>query len=143
VPRPLALAAAFALAAAAAVLVALWLAAMLALITLVVASLATVYVTVGAAGVRATAALGWPGVTIPLAEITAGRAIDLRPRTWGGWGYRGSLRLAGRAAWVLRRGEALELTLTGDRRFAVTVDDAATAAEVLATYVVAPTGSAQ
>jgi hypothetical protein len=35
------------------------------------------------------------------------------------------------SAIVLRRGEALELTFRGGRRFAVTVDDAATGAALL------------
>jgi hypothetical protein len=80
-------------------------------------------------------------VTHPITTIASGRAIDLRPRDWGGWGYRGSLRLAGRAGWVLRAGEALELTLTDGRRFAVTVDGAAGAAEVLASLLAAPATS--
>ena len=45
-----------------------------------------------------------------------------------GWGYRGSLRLFGRAAVVVRRGERLELSLMGEQSFVVTVDGSATAA---------------
>ncbi len=73
----------------------------------------------------------WPRVSFPLATIETARAEVLAPREWGGWGYRGSLRLARRAAWVLRSGEALVLDLDGDRRFAVTVDGAPEAASVI------------
>lgn len=73
----------------------------------------------------------WLRVRFPLGVVTSARAIDLRPTSWGGWGYRGSVRLVGRAAWVLRAGPALELELVGGQRFAVTVDDADEAAAVL------------
>jgi hypothetical protein len=43
----------------------------------------------------------------------------------GGWGYRGSLKLFRRAAVVTRLGEALQVDLTGARRFCVSVDDPA------------------
>jgi hypothetical protein len=75
--------------------------------------------------------LHWPRVRIPLHRIAAGSAIDLRPTAWGGWGYRGSLRLLGRAAWVLRSGEGLEVELRDGTRFAVSVDNADQAAAVL------------
>ncbi len=75
--------------------------------------------------------LPWPTTTIALAEIRRADAIDLRPTEWGGWGYRGSRRAMGRAAIVLRRGAAIRLDLADGSTFAVTVDDAATAAGVL------------
>jgi hypothetical protein len=40
----------------------------------------------------------------------------------GGWGYRGSLKLLRQAAVVTRGGDALDVRLTGKRRFIVTVD---------------------
>jgi Domain of unknown function (DUF1648) len=115
----------------AAVVGALWLVATCALVALAVLLVGAVHVTIGVQGVRVASPVGWPAVTVPLDQITAARAIDLRPVDWGGWGYRGSLRLAGRAAWVVRRGEALELRLAGDRAFAVTVDGAVEAAAVV------------
>lgn len=75
--------------------------------------------------------LGWPRVAIPIAAVEAVSAVDVRPLTAGGWGYRGSLRLFRRAAWVLRRGPGLELALAGGRRFTVTVDDADAGAAAL------------
>lgn len=43
----------------------------------------------------------------------------------GGWGYRGSLTLFRRASLATRRGDALDVSLTRQRRFIVTVDDPA------------------
>lgn len=102
---------------------------------LIMVSFMSLDVAVSDQGVRVRAgALHWPRVELPLVEIEAARAVDCKPLHWGyasGWGYRGSLRLLGKAAWVLRGGDALELDLTGDRRFLVTVDDADEAAAVL------------
>ena len=73
-------------------------------------------------------AFAWPGfvrVRIPLAEIERLEYVpDLRPVRYGGWGYRGSLRVLKKAAVVLRRGPGVIFALTGDRRYIVTVDDA-------------------
>lgn len=113
----------------------------------------SVTVTVSDAGVRVRAgALRWPGVTLPLAEIEAARHVeDFNPMRDGarlssaegargtrflnlggvGWGYRGSLRLFGAAAWVLGRGPALELDLVDGKRFIVTVDGAEQAAALV------------
>jgi hypothetical protein len=95
----------------------------------------SVDVSVSEHGVRVRAgAVHWPRVQLDLAEIEAAHAVDWKPLQWNlvsGWGYRGSLRLFRKAAWVLRSGPALELDLTGERRFVVTVDDAEEAAAVL------------
>jgi hypothetical protein len=56
-------------------------------------------------------------------EILAAQSLHLSFMEMGGWGYRGSLRFLKYAALATRRGEALELTLTGHRRFIVTVDN--------------------
>jgi hypothetical protein len=55
-------------------------------------------------------------------EILAAKCEPLSPLKSGGWGYRGSLRFFKRAALVTRRGDALVLSLTGERTFYVTVD---------------------
>ena len=71
---------------------------------------------------------GIPVKKYKLENIESARAIDLEPAAWGGWGWRASPN-----GWaiVLRRGDALEITLRGGRKFAVTVDDAATGAALL------------
>jgi hypothetical protein len=71
---------------------------------------------------------GIPVRRIRIAKISSARAIDLEPAEWGGWGWRASPH---GSAIVLRRGEALELTFRGGRRFAVTVDDAETGAALV------------
>jgi hypothetical protein len=80
-------------------------------------------------------AFAWPGwvrVRIPLSDIERLEYVpDLRPVRYGGWGYRGSLRLLKKAAVILRRGPGVIFALTGDRRYVVTVDDAETLAEVV------------
>ena len=91
-------------------------------------------VRIGPAGLLVRSRAGWPRIEIPVADIVAARAIEVDPfAEFGGWGVRHGLD--GRSGVVLRRGEALEVTRTGGRRFVVTVDDAATAAGVLATAV--------
>lgn len=65
---------------------------------------------------------------IALERISAARATHLEPMDHGGWGYRGSMRLRGRAALVVRAGAALELDLDDGKRFSITVDDAENAA---------------
>ena len=72
-----------------------------------------------------------PRMRWPLDKIRSVRAIDIEPMKNGGWGYRGSLALLGRAALIVRRGEGLELQLDGDRVLIVSVDDARTAAGLL------------
>ncbi len=98
-------------------------------------SFMSVDVAVGEQGVRIrSGALHWPRMHFALDEIETARAVDWDPMCSGvvtGWGYRGSLRLMGRAGWVLRKGPALELELAGGRRFVVTTDDAEEAAAVL------------
>ncbi len=70
----------------------------------------------------------WPRQRIALERIESATASEIRPMAHGGWGYRGSLTLMGRAAVIVRGGDALHLQLDGGKRFVVTVDDAATAA---------------
>ena len=82
-------------------------------------------VTVDESHLRTTFALPLIRVAIPLAEVERLEHVpDLRPVRYGGWGYRGSLRLLKRAAVILRRGDGVIFALTGDRRYIVTVDDA-------------------
>jgi hypothetical protein len=93
----------------------------------------SVQVTVDHKGLRIRfGALSWPVMAVGYERIVSASVIeDLRPVSWGGWGYRGSLKVFGRAAVVLRRGPALQVELRGDKVLVVTVDDAVTAAGVL------------
>jgi len=75
--------------------------------------------------------IGWLTQRVALARVVAARAFQLRPLEHGGWGYRGSVRLFGRAAVIVRGGPALGLELADGKRLSVTVDDADTAARVI------------
>jgi hypothetical protein len=75
--------------------------------------------------------LHFPRMRWTLDRIRSARARDIVPMKSGGWGYRGSLALFGRAALIIRGGGGLELTLDGDQVLLVTIDDAATAAGLL------------
>jgi hypothetical protein len=79
--------------------------------------------------------LGVPRHTLPLARIAQATAIDVRPREWGGWGYRGSVALFGTAGAILRSGPGLRLDLVDGRVFVVTVDDPEIGAGLLNDYV--------
>jgi hypothetical protein len=56
-------------------------------------------------------------------QIQSTAAVELSFTQTGGWGYRGSLRLVKHASLVTRRGAALQVNLSGGRRFVVSVDD--------------------
>ena len=73
-------------------------------------------------------AWGLPRMSIALARIRRADAIHLSRFSWG---YRGSIRLAGRAAIIVRRGEALRLELVDGGILSITVDDAETAAGLI------------
>jgi hypothetical protein len=91
-------------------------------------------VRIGPAGLRVRSLVGWPRIEIPAADIASVRRIEVNPfAEFGGWGVR--YALDGRYGVVLRRGEAIEVTRTGGRRFVVTIDDAETAAAALATTI--------
>jgi hypothetical protein len=72
-----------------------------------------------------------PRMRVPLERIRSARTIDIEPLANGGWGYRGSLSIFGRAAVIVRRGEGLELRLDRDQVLIVSVDDARTAAGLI------------
>ena len=109
-----------------------WIVAVIALILVIlVASGLSFRVRASAAGLRVRSAAGWPRLEIPATEIASTRAVQVNPfAEFGGWGYR--FGTDGRRGFVLRTGEALEVTRPDGRVFVVTVDDAATAASVLA-----------
>ncbi|WP_449476135.1 DUF1648 domain-containing protein [Streptomyces abikoensis] len=71
-----------------------------------------------------------PRVRIPLDRIAEAGHRDVEPlRDLGGWGYRA---VPGRSGFALRSGPAVVVRLTTGSEFVVTVDDAATAAALLA-----------
>lgn len=85
--------------------------------------------------------LGLPRQSVPLAEIAQATAIDVRPREWGGWGYRGTLLINGQAGAILRAGPGLHLNLRDGRVFVVTVDDPEIGAGLLNDYVLRAAGN--
>jgi hypothetical protein len=79
--------------------------------------------------------LGWLRQRVALERILAATAFELDPWAHGGWGYRGNLKLLGKAAIVVRAGRALRLDLRDGKRLSVTVDDAETAARLVNGFV--------
>lgn len=75
--------------------------------------------------------LPWPRTRVSVERIESASAIDVRPIQWGGWGYRGSLRLMKQAAVVHRGGPGLRLDLADGKVFVVTVDDPETPAALI------------
>ncbi|MEU4894610.1 DUF1648 domain-containing protein [Streptomyces sp. NPDC044780] len=73
-----------------------------------------------------------PRMRIPLARIERATSGEADALSLGGWGYR--IR-GGGSALVFRSGDALFLRLATGREFAVTVDDAGTAAALLNTLI--------
>lgn len=74
--------------------------------------------------------LGVPTWRVPLSDVAQARATTVSPfAEFGGWGYR--LGLDGRTGFVVRAGEALEVTRGDGSRWVVTVDDAERAAGLL------------
>ncbi len=72
--------------------------------------------------------LRWPSTTVAIDRIDKATVIDVRPMKWGGWGYRGSLKLMNQAAVVHRAGPGVRLDLDDGKVFVVTVDDPETPA---------------
>lgn len=76
----------------------------------------------------------WPVAftRIPLSEIQDASVEDIGGSSgFGGWGYRGSLRLFKQAKIMIRKGPGLRINLTRGRVLRITVDDAHTAAGLL------------
>lgn len=100
------------------------------LVGVVAAAFGSVRATVGPAGlVVRLGVLGWPRVTVPLADVETVEVEDVEPLHYGGWGWRA---VPGVRALVLRRGEAIRVGRRSAPTLIVTVDGADTAAGVLA-----------
>jgi uncharacterized membrane protein len=82
---------------------------------------------------------------VPLASIAAAHALTLDAMAHGGWGYRGGLRLIGKASIVVRSGPAIRLDLRNGQQLFVTVDDAENGALLLNALLSRepPTGAAR
>ncbi|ANZ15726.1 Protein of unknown function (DUF1648) [Streptomyces noursei ATCC 11455] len=101
---------------------------------LTVAVHCSVRVTVDRRGLSLTPTL----LPVPLHRIPLAKVAEATSRRigalaeYGGWGYRIQ---PGRSGLLLRSGEGMVLRLTSGREFVVTVDDSATAAALLNTYL--------
>lgn len=102
-----------------------WAGVLIALAGVLVLALIEIHVelTGDAVRVRYSGPLRWPSTKIRLADVSTVEAIHIDPMRYGGWGYRGSLRLFRRAAVNLRRGPGLRFELRDGRVFVVTVDE--------------------
>ncbi|MEJ0100273.1 MAG: hypothetical protein WDO12_11255 [Pseudomonadota bacterium] len=98
----------------------------------------SIRVTVDRNGLRIAYGLfGWPVQRIRLTDIRQASRLRVEPMAWGGWGYRGSLKVMRRAAVVLRAGEGIRLELVGDRTFVITVDGAEQGAGLINDFLAA------
>lgn len=77
----------------------------------------------------------YPKTHIPIERINHAESIFVNPLQWGGWGYRGSLKLMKRAAIVLRKGEGIKLYLKNNSVIVITVDGSVQAAQVVNSIV--------
>ena len=75
--------------------------------------------------------LPWPKTSVGVDRISEASVIDVKPSQWGGWGYRGSLKLMKRAAVVHRAGPGIRLDLNDGKVFVVTVDNPETPVALL------------
>lgn len=89
-----------------------------------VSGFATIHLRADASGLEVRyGVFPWPRTHIATPRIARASRITVRPREWGGWGYRGSLRVLRRAAVVLRAGPGIQLDLRDGTVFAVTIDE--------------------
>lgn len=108
-----------------------------ALLALLVASTTAFHVTVDDSGLTVRSSAGLPAVAVPITEIVRAEVVRVEPLAeFGGWGMRWGP--TGRFGVVLRAGEALEVHRTNGKALVVTVDDAGTAASLLATFAARP-----
>jgi hypothetical protein len=93
----------------------------------------SITVAVGPAGLKVRfGPLGWPAIRVPLSDIDRIEVEDVEPLAHGGWGYR---VMPGVRAVVIRRGIGLRVVRRQRPDLVVTIDDAATAAGVLAAHL--------
>ena len=108
---------------------ALWARALEAVIALIVLSFSSVVVRVDEHGLSvAVGPARWPRWKVPIADVAGAEVIDLRPFSYGGWGYRAR---PGVRAIVIRSGTSLKGDRHGAPDLIVTVDDAEAGAALL------------
>lgn len=89
-------------------------------------------VRIDAQGVEARSTAGWPVFRVPTAEVAHVAVSSINPLSdFGGWGMRWA---PGRFGLVMRAGEGIVITRRDGRIFALTIDDAETAAGLLEAY---------
>lgn len=101
-------------------------------------------VSAGPQGFLVRSVVGWPRLSIPVADLATAGVVDVDPLAdFGGWGVRWVIGPGRKGRWgiVTRRGTSLEVVRRDGRSIVVTVDDARTAAAVLQTYAPEPTRS--
>jgi hypothetical protein len=80
-------------------------------------------------GLLVRSGVGFPTISVPLADISATRVVDVNPLVdFGGWGWRWG---GGKTGIVIRAGEAIEITRISGKTLVITVDDATTAVALL------------
>ncbi|MFJ6613809.1 DUF1648 domain-containing protein [Streptomyces sp. NPDC091289] len=103
------------------------------LLALVLATFCRPHVTVDRRGLTVSGLLPRPRVRVPLERMAGADSRRVNALTeYGGWGYR--IR-PDRSGVIFRSGEAIVISLTSGREFAVTVDDSATGAALLNTLL--------
>lgn len=84
-------------------------------------------------GLTARGMFGRPRIHVPAGEVERAEVTTVAPlREFGGWGLR--TNASGTLGVVIRKGEAMLVHRSGDRRLVVTVDDAASGAALLNTF---------
>lgn len=103
------------------------------LLALVMATFCRPHVTVDRRGLAVSGLLPRPRVRVPLERMAGADSRRVNALAeYGGWGYR--IR-PDRSGVITRSGEAIVISLTSGREFAVTVDDSATGAALLNTLL--------
>ncbi len=94
-------------------------------------------VTASPRGLVIRSTLGWPRLSVPIADLATAGVVHVDPLPdFGGWGLRWVIGPSGKGRWgiVTHRGPGLEVVRHDGRSIVVTIDDASTAAAVLETY---------
>ncbi len=109
-----------------------WVVVFTAVVILLALSMSSFDVTAGPTGVRVSGLLGFPRITVPLAEIAEASSENVRAMSFGGWGWRIK---KGQTAVLTRSGPALTVTRTDGAKLHVTIDDPEQPAALLSTLL--------